>query len=65
MYWWYFLILLGAVIYFGYRKYLEGRRRKQSEYPHCSKCNSIMTLQAKQGDSEIWVCPKCSGESDN
>jgi ribosomal protein L37AE/L43A len=63
MYWWYFLILFGAVAYFGYRRYLEDKRKKQANMPRCNKCGSIMELHSKQGDSEVWVCPKCSPKS--
>jgi ribosomal protein L37AE/L43A len=60
MHWWYFLILFGAVAYFGYRRYIDNKRRKQAAAPKCETCGSPMELQAKQGDSEIWTCPKCS-----
>lgn len=65
MYWWYMAALLFGVIYFAYRYYSvkkTGARRKE---PRCSKCGSVMKLMTKQGDSEIWVCPKCSNDSDD
>lgn len=60
MYWWYLLIILGAVAYFGYRRYKEDKRKKAALAPRCETCGSPMELQTTQGDSEIWTCPKCN-----
>lgn len=62
MYWWYFLILLGAVAYFGYRRHIEDKRKKQSLAPKCETCGTAMELQTQVGENEIWECPKCSPE---
>lgn len=61
MYWWYFLILLGAVAYFGYRRYAEDKRKKELAKPKCEICGTPLELQIKSGDTEIWECPKCTG----
>gem|GEM_PF-3212432 len=64
MYWWYLLILLTAIAYFAYRRWSVRNAVKKSRNPRCSVCGTVMEMQMKQGDSEIWVCPKCSGHSD-
>lgn len=54
------MILLGAVAYFGYRRYLGNKRKKRGLSPTCEKCGTPMELQTKLDESEIWECPKCN-----
>ncbi len=65
MYWWYFLILFGAVAYFGYRRYVEDKRKKQALSPKCETCGTAMLLKTQVGDNEIWECPKCNPGNSN
>lgn len=60
MYWWYFLILLGAVAYFGYRRYIENKSKKTASAPKCATCGTPMELKTQIGENEIWECPKCT-----
>jgi len=64
MYWWYFLILLGVVAYFGYRRYLDDKMKKAAKAPKCETCGTPMELQTQVGENEIWECPKCTHSTD-
>lgn len=57
------MIVFGAVAYFGYRRYLEDKRKKQAIAPKCEKCGTPMELQTKLGENEIWECPRCAGNN--
>ena len=64
MHWWYLVILFGVVAYFGYRRYMENKRKKQSLAPKCETCGTPMELQTKLGGNEIWECPECNPNKD-
>lgn len=60
MYWWYLVIILGAVAFYGYRRYIQNKLKKQALAPKCETCGAAMELQTQLGDNEIWECPKCN-----